>query len=71
MSQMGHFRPKQRTLPPGHFRFAQKLTSGANEKLVANGMDRPCSRPRRHAECAEGLSGEGALPCFAQPPFTQ
>ena len=27
--------------------------------------------PRRHAECAGGLSGEGALPCFAQPPFTQ
>jgi hypothetical protein len=36
-----------------------------------NGMDRPRSRPRRHAECAGGLSGEGALPCFAQPPFTQ
>ena len=37
----------------------------------ANGMDRPRSRPRRHAECAGGLSGEGALPCFTQPPFTQ
>ena len=36
-----------------------------------NGMDRPRSRPRRHAECAGGLSGEGALPCFTQPPFTQ
>ena len=24
MSQMGHFRPRQRTLPPAHFRFAPK-----------------------------------------------
>jgi hypothetical protein len=30
--------------------------------LVMNGMDRPRSRPRRHSECAEGLSGEGAGP---------
>ena len=37
----------------------------------AKGMDRLRSSPRRHAECAGGLSGEGALPCFARPPFTQ
>jgi hypothetical protein len=48
----GHYRARQRTLPPAHFCFLRKLTSGPNEKLVANGMDRPCSRPRRHAECA-------------------
>jgi hypothetical protein len=37
----------------------------------ANGMDRPRSRPRRHSECAGGLSREGAPPCLAPPPFTQ
>ena len=36
-----------------------------------NGMDRPRSRPRRHSECAEGFSGEGAPSCLARPPFTQ
>ena len=35
-----------------------------NRLTSENGMDRPRSRPRRHAECAGGLSGEGALPCF-------
>jgi hypothetical protein len=49
----------------------QKQTSGSNEKLVANGMDRPRSRPRQHSECAGGLSGEGAPSCLTRPAFTQ
>jgi hypothetical protein len=36
---------------------------------VANGMDRPRSRPQRFSECVGGLSGEGAPPCLAGPPF--
>ncbi len=38
---------------------------------VANGMDRPRSRPQRLSECVGGLSGAGAPPCLARPPFTQ
>ena len=38
---------------------------------VANGMDRPRSRPLRRSWCAGGLLREGAPPCLAPPPFTQ
>jgi hypothetical protein len=39
--------------------------------LIANGMDRPRSRPQRLSEFVGGLSGEGAPPCLTSPPFTQ
>ena len=68
----GHFRLIQPVLPAGPcpLRF-ESDRNAAWPRNDVNGMDRPRSRPRRHAECAGGLSGEGALPCFAQPPFTQ
>src|ERR1700756_3832702 len=34
-------------------------------------MDRPRSRPQRLSECVGGLSGAGAPPCLAGPPFAQ
>src|SRR6516162_1191279 len=40
-------------------------------QYVANGMDRPRSRPQRLSECVGGLSGGGASPCLAGPPFAQ
>ena len=70
--ELGHSPPKLPAPVPPNVRYAPNRDKNiAAPGLVANGMDRPRSRPRRHAECAGGLSGEGALPCFAQPPFTQ
>jgi hypothetical protein len=57
--------PLQMSVTPRERRSATKMRS------VANGMDRPRSRPQRLSECAGALSGEGARPCLARPRFTQ
>ena len=39
MSEVGHFRPRQRALPPGPLPLRpEKLTSSPNEKLFATGQ---------------------------------
>ena len=43
----------------------------AAAQYVANGMDRPRSRPQRLSECVGGLSEAGAPPCLAGPRFAQ
>ena len=44
--------------------------TAALPRADANGMDRPRPRPQWLSECVGGLSGEGAPPWLAGPPFT-
>ena len=38
--------------------------------MSENGIGR-APAPQQRSECVGGLSGEGAPPCLAHPPFTQ
>ena len=72
MSLLGHSRPMQPVLPAGLCPLRSESDRiAASPRNVANGMDRPRSRPQRLSECVGGLSGEGAPPCLTSPPFTQ
>jgi hypothetical protein len=62
---------QQKTLVPELERLFKTMTSLQKDFWDANGMDRPRSRPQRLSECVGGLSGTGAPPCLAGPPFAQ
>jgi hypothetical protein len=64
-------REMRRSVIHATFALPRKRPFAAQQRNDANGMDRPRSRPQRLSECAGGLSGEGAPPCLARPPFTQ
>jgi hypothetical protein len=72
MSALGHSRPGPAGRRSSHVRYAPKATFG-HQNAIGREWDGPAALPppQRLSEYAGGLSGEGAPPCLARPPFTQ
>ena len=69
---LGHSRLGPAGRRSSHVRYAPKATVG-HQNAICREWDGPAALPppQRLSEYAGGLSGEGAPPCLARPPFTQ